>query len=155
MSDRSAPHDVPRIPLLAAGILVLASLAAVATARLAGFDARQVAPSPALAARDLRFEDRPDGTVAVRDARSGVIVDLLARGEDNFVRGTLRSLARARRLHGVSDDPPFRLSARADGRLTLEDPATATEIGLEAFGITNAAAFARFLHPQRTAQRGT
>ncbi len=149
-----ARHEVPRIPLMAASILVLVSLAAAATARLTGMDPHQVAPSPAVIARDLRFEDRPDGSVAVTDARTGALVAQLAKGEDNFVRGTLRSLARARRVHGVHEDPPVRLSALADGRLTLSDPATGTEIGLEAFGVTNAGAFARFLDPQRTAQRG-
>jgi putative photosynthetic complex assembly protein len=152
MSEASAHQDVPRIPLLAAAILVLVSLAAAATARLTGFDTRQVPPSAAVVARDLRFEDRPDGSVAVLDARTGATVDRLAPGADNFIRGTLRSLARARRMHGVTTDPPFRLSARADGRLTLEDPATGTEIGLEAFGVTNAGAFARFLTPRQVAQ---
>ena len=37
------------------------------------------------------------------------------------------------------------LIGRADGRLTLADPATGARIDLEAFGPTNAGVFARLL----------
>jgi putative photosynthetic complex assembly protein len=145
MSDPVAGRSFPRAPLIAAALLVTMSIAAVGAARYAQLDTSQVRPSPALASRDLRFEDRPDGSVAVRDARSGAQIGTLAPGADNFVRGTLRSLARARRMHSVTQDPPFQLTAHADGRLTLHDPATGTVLELAAFGITNAGAFARFL----------
>jgi putative photosynthetic complex assembly protein len=40
---------------------------------------------------------------------------------------------------------PFRLALHADGRLTLEDPATSRTIELQAFGPANSGAFARLL----------
>jgi putative photosynthetic complex assembly protein len=155
MSDPFGGRSFPRAPLIAAALLVTMSIAAVGAARYAQVDTAQVGPSPALVSRELRFEDRPDGSVAVRDARSNAQIDTLAPGADNFVRGTLRSLARERRLRSVTQDPPFQLTAHADGRLTLQDPATGTVLELAAFGVTNTGAFARFLeggapHPGRS-----
>jgi putative photosynthetic complex assembly protein len=94
--------------------------------------------------RQLRFEDRPDGAVAVIDADSGRLLDTL-QGEQGFLRGALRALARERRLRAVGAEPPFELSARSDGRLTLTDPSTGQRLDLEAFGPTNAGVFARLL----------
>ena len=46
------------------------------------------------------------------------------------------------------------LTARADGRLTLVDPATSERVDLESFGPTNAAVFAQLLAaPQPLAAR--
>lgn len=151
MSDPFGAHGVPRGPLLGAWGLVAITLVAVAVVRLTG-----TGPAPApldepVATRELRFEDRPGGGVAVYDARDGTFIDMLAAGGDGFVRGALRSLARERRGHGIGGEPPVRLSAHADGRLMLEDPATGRRIDLAAFGPTNSAAFARFLSSPRAA----
>ena len=72
-------------------------------------------------------------------------LEVLAVGGDGFVRGVLRGVARERRGRGLGSDLPVRLIARRDGTLALEDPATGRRIELNAFGATNAAAFARFL----------
>ncbi len=132
-----------RVPLAAAGALVLASLVAVAVVRQSGGPIGRP-DAAAVAARELRFEDRPDGGIAVLDATSGALIETV-QGEAGFVRGALRGLARERRRAGIGTLPPFRLVARADGRLTLSDPSTGQRIDLEAFGPTNAAAFARLL----------
>ena len=66
-------------------------------------------------------------------------------GENGFFRGALRGLARERRRAGLGSEQPFQLIGRADGRLTLTDPATGQRIDLESFGPTNAAVFARFM----------
>ena len=66
-------------------------------------------------------------------------------GEQGFIRGILRSMARQRRGEGLSAAQPFHLVAWADGRITLDDPATGERIELEAFGPTNAAVFATLL----------
>jgi len=134
----------PRGPLLGAGALVLFALLAVLGARLAGADPAAVA-GEALVVRELRFADRDDGAVAVFDGRSERAVAVLAPGSNGFLRATLRGLARERKRQGADPAVPFRLTGWADGRLTLEDPTTGRRIGLEAFGATNAAAFARLL----------
>ena len=94
--------------------------------------------------RELRFVDQPDGSISVVDARDERVVDSVV-GESGFIRGTLRSLARERRRQGIGAEQPFTLIARADGRLTLLDPATSRRVDLESFGPTNAGAFARML----------
>jgi putative photosynthetic complex assembly protein len=145
MSDPFADRPMPRAPLAGAVALVVLTLAAVAFVRLTGVGAESPPLAATVSERELRFADRPEGGVAVHDARDGALVAVLAPGGDGFVRGTLRALARERRSHGIGAGPPFRLAAHADGRLTLEDLATDRRIDLAAFGPTNAGAFARFL----------
>ena len=82
--------------------------------------------------------------IAVIDAASGRLLERV-QGEQGFLRGSLRALARERRMREVGALPPFELAARADGRLTLTDPATGARLDLESFGPTNAAVFARLL----------
>ena len=139
-----AAATLPRVPLIAAAALVLASLAAVAIVRLTGVGVAHYPDAAAVEVRELRFEDRSDGAIRVVDARDGSEVEVLV-GANGFVRGTLRGLARERRRQGIGADLPFRLIGRADGRLTLEDPATGRRVDLESFGPTNAAAFAHLM----------
>jgi putative photosynthetic complex assembly protein len=61
------------------------------------------------------------------------------------VRGTLRALARERYARGIGAEQPFSLIARADGGVTLYDPATRQKVDLDSFGPTNVAEFSRFL----------
>jgi putative photosynthetic complex assembly protein len=133
----------PRAPLIAIGSIVVATLLAVAAVRLSGMSIH-TPDAPARMTLMLRFEDRPDGSVAVLAAKDGHVIDTIV-GQSGFVRGTLRGLARERRREGIGDEPPFELISRADGRLTLIDPSTSRRIDLESFGPTNASSFARFL----------
>jgi putative photosynthetic complex assembly protein len=124
--------------------LVVFALTVLAT--LAG---RWVAQSPArdaqvVSERLLRFEDGPDGSISVLDASSGQPVEVL-RGEQGFVRGTLRGFARERRRAGVSSAAPLALQSLGDKRLVLRDPLSTHRVDLGAFGPDNAAAFARWL----------
>ena len=52
------------------------------------------------------------------------------------------------RIKEVNQTIPFELIARADGRLTLLDPATGNRIDLESFGKDNVIEFAVLLKPQ-------
>lgn len=140
----SARHEVlPRGVLVAIGVLVLVALAGTAFVRWSGVDIREP-DARTVASRELRFDDGADGSIVITDAASGRPAAQLS-GEQGFLRGTLRALARERRRAGVDAGPPFRLLARADGRLTLMDPVTGQRIDLESFGPTNAAVFARLL----------
>jgi putative photosynthetic complex assembly protein len=143
MSEISAQEQVPRAAVVGIALLLAASVLMVAAVRLSGVEMREP-DAPALITRSLRFEDRPDGSIAVIDAPSGRQVESIS-GEQGFLRGALRALARERRSRGLGAEQPFELIARSDGRLTLHDRATGERIDLESFGPTNAGAFARLL----------
>lgn len=146
-SGAPAPDSFPRWFLLGATALVLFSLASVGLVRLTGNgpDQRRAA-EPGTVERALRFEDRPDGSIAVVDGRTGALVASV-QGEQGFLRGALRALSRERRARGLGSEQPFQLVARPDGRLTLIDPVTDQRIDLESFGPTNAGKFASLLEP--------
>ncbi len=143
MSSSAGP-GFPRVPLYAAGALVLFMLLAVTLVRLTGIGVVHVVDAPVVETREFRFEDRPDGSIAVLDAHYHQI-DTVAPGSNGFLRGTLRGLARERKREGIGPDIPFRMVGHADGRLMLEDPGTGRRVDLGSFGPTNAAAFARLM----------
>lgn len=140
-----ASPPLPRLPLAAMGALVLVTLIGVAVVRLSGVSASQQADAPTTAERTLRFQDRSDGGIAVLDARSGAVLEVVAPGTNGFLRSAMRGLVRERKRQGQGPEMPFQLLGRADGRLTLQDPGTGRRIDLESFGPSNAAAFARLL----------
>ena len=146
-AGRAPAHATfPRGALLAAGALVLVTVIGVAAVRLSGVPIREPDAAAALT-RELRFEDRPDGSIAVFEGHAKVPFDSVT-GEAGFVRGTLRGLARERKRQGLGPEQPFELIGRADGRMTLVDPATGHIVDLESFGPTNAADFGRWLKPR-------
>lgn len=147
MSARPTPHPVqlPRPALIGMIALAVFALVAAAVVRLSGVDVREP-DAAAVMVRELCFDDLPDGSIAVTDARTGARVQTI-EGESGFLRGTLRGLARERKRAGFGPEAAFELIARADGRLTLKDPTTGRMVDLESFGPTNAAVFARLLGP--------
>jgi putative photosynthetic complex assembly protein len=152
MSARSRIRPFPRGALFGAAALVGLALACTGFARVSGIGTTHAPEAAAIASRDLRFEDRADGAVAVYDVGSDRVLDVLAPGTNGFVRGVLRGLARDRRREDIGSDPPFRLTRWDDGRLSIEDTATHQRIELVSFGPTNVAAFARLLHDRRASQ---
>ena len=173
-ATQPAPSDAhPRqrpLPLLAIAVLLMLAglIAVVAMVRsqatqsrqaMQGAGSEQAASAASIASasfansadsteirqlRVLRFDDAPDGSVAVIDVGSGELVQRF-EGEQGFLRGTLRAMARERRLHSLGAGQPFELILLRDGRLTLHDPATGMRIALESFGATNTGVFARLL----------
>ena len=148
---------VPRGPLWAAALLIIATLLGVATIRATGVDVSTRSQAAVVAQRVLHFEDQADGSVRVLEVKAGQAPQLLqvvGAGDGGFLRGALRALVRQRRAAGLGAEAPFVLTARADGRLTLVDPATNERVDLESFGPTNAALFAQLLaRPQPLAAR--
>ena len=133
----------PRIALVVAGVVIALTLGGVGVARWSGFDGRQQ-DAQTVSQRALYFKDQTDGGIAIVDAASGATLDTV-HGEQGFLRGTLRAVVRERKLRSLPSNAPLQLISRADGRLTLIDPATGSRIDLESFGPTNAAVFARWL----------
>jgi len=140
----------PRAPLIGLFAIVGLSLAAAVAGRMTHTSAVEPPTGALVAARDLRFADGADGSVVITDARDGSPVDVLT-GENGFIRGTLRGLARTRRSEGIGSEDPFHLASWSDGRLTLDDPATGRHLELQAFGSSNTEVFGRLL----TAHGGT
>lgn len=140
------PDSFPRwILYFSAGIIAF-SLISVGLIRITGNGPDQLAAAPTVQ-RSLVFEDQKDGGVRVADGVSGQTLTVLY-GEQGFVRGALRALARERFSRGIGSAQPFDLIARVDGRVTLMDPSTGQRVDLESFGPTNTAEFARFLAMQ-------
>jgi len=144
-----APY-FPRAPLIGMFALVGLSLVAAVAGRMTNTGVVETTGS-VVAARDLRFSDGADGSVVITDAKDGAPVEVLT-GENGFVRGTLRGLARTRRSEGIGSEDSFHLASWSDGRLTLDDPATGRHIELQAFGSLNTEVFGRLLSMHGAAQ---
>lgn len=142
-APRSAPNPLPRWAPRAAVLLLAVLLVGVAALRLTGF-APASGAGAAVSARLLTFNDTPDGGVRVADAGSDTTVQVL-HGEQGFLRGVLRGLARERRANGIGAAAPYRLSLHSEGRLLITCTQTGRFIDLAAFGPDNAAVFARWL----------
>ena len=145
MSAAAEHPPFPRAILAFAGAAIGLSIALAAFGRITG--AADSAPTaPPVASRDLLFMDRSDGAVVVFDAADQAApITVVAPETNGFLRATMRGLARQRLRADAGREIPFRLTAWADGRLTLEDPMTGRRVEMEAFGITNGEAFAHLL----------
>ena len=145
LHEAPPPVRFARAPLFALFGMVIATVVTVAVVRLTGVGAMHVPESAAVAAREFRFEDRPDGSIVVLDASGTRLVETVAPGSNGFLRGTMRGLARERMRQQVSPALPFTMIGRADGGLTLVDPGTGRHVDLGSFGPANAAVFARIM----------
>ena len=95
---------------------------------------------------DLVMQDHDDGSITVTQAGTGAFISTIAPETNGFLRTLLMGQVRERQREDMgSPTIPFHLTRWSDGRLTLTDAATHQLIELEAFGHTNAEAFARLL----------
>ncbi len=140
----------PRTPLIAAILLVVASLVVVGGSRaglLGSPVSRASAEATATATADLRFQDQVDGGVIVTAV--GGRTQVIPPATGGFVRGVVRGMVRDRKSRGIGQEPVFRLTEWSDGRLTLEDTATRRSFNLNAFGPDNRQAFETMLQDAR------
>lgn len=145
MTDRVATDRFPPLPLAAAATLVIAALAATLMARTWDIGKTKLNYGEPASTRDLRFEDRADGAIAVVSHDSGEMVELITPGNKGFVRMVMRGLARDRQTQGLGPEQPFTLTRWTNGRLTISDATTARQIELSGFGKDNVNAFAKLL----------
>jgi putative photosynthetic complex assembly protein len=143
--DSSNYVSFPKFPLYLVGAGLASMLLLVAAIRYTEIGTSYVSTAAPQNERALRFEDRADGSLAVVDASTAAVVEVLAPGTNGFVRGALRGLVRERKRSAIGAEVPFVLAAREDGRLTLDDPTTNRQIDLKSFGATNAAVFEKML----------
>lgn len=133
----------PRATLWSAAALVLLSLLAVAVGHGTQRGLSRMPTSAAVETRDLRFEDRAEGTIVIYREGESRLAEVLPAGGNGFLRGVLRGLARERKRQAGAAHAPFRLTRFADGRLTVADPITGRSVDVAAFGPDNYGAFAR------------
>ena len=108
--------------------------------------------APLVKSTNLIFKDDSNGDILVevlgseteKSSVSSVKV-LRFSGEQGFLRGTLRALARDRRVRNLSPEAPFVLALDQDGRLAITDTLTNKGIDLVAFGTDNLAVFEQLL----------
>lgn len=139
---------IPTPILIGAGFMVVTAMvfASVSKRLPAGTERPVWAPAPISAVveeetRDLRFEDRPDGSVAVIDADQNTAIATFEPGTNGFARVVLRGMAKERIGMGGNENQAFRLRRTEEGGLALGDLATGREIHLTAFGEASLAAF--------------
>ncbi len=137
------PSGLPRGVLLGAGALMAFTIVTAGAVRLSGQGALQAPEGRVVETLSLKFEDRDDGAVVVRISRTGDLIFVAQPGTNGFMRATVRGLVRERKRSGIGDGTPFVLEHWDDGRLSLEDRTTGRSVALEAFGATNARAFAQ------------
>lgn len=145
----SHEHDAPTVPraaLIGAASLIAFAVVAAGSARIWHWHAATPMPVTALQSVRVRFLDRPDGGVEIRDAdHSNDVLRQIPPGTNGFLRGVMRGLARTRRAEHVAPEIPFTLTRWADGEMTLTDTGTGQRLSLEVFGMDNARVFASLL----------
>jgi len=148
-SPPSESRTLPRGLLLGASALILFSLVSVGAARMTDIGTVHMPKAEAVEALSLRFEDTDDGGVAVRDARDEKVIYTVAPGTNGFIRATIRGLVRERKRDDIGAATPFTLTHWSDGTMSLQDSTTGRRVSLEAFGPTNAQAFAQLFAARR------
>jgi putative photosynthetic complex assembly protein len=136
---------VPRKAIIGAGLVLAITMAFAAYGSITGLNLPGKPDSEPTTSVEIRVEDRSDGSVAVYNANSGALIETVAPGENGFIRGAMRALARQRQMQDIGARPPFKLTLWENGRLSLKDTATGERLFLEAYGKTNRDAFAELL----------
>ena len=124
-------------------------VAVVGAMRLAGYGPSTPVDDQPLASLVLKVEDAANGTVVVRNASTGEVIQEFHRAEGSFLRATFRALVNDRRRKGTTEQGDFRLEQHANGRLYLIDEATGKRLTLNAYGPDNSAVFAAFMSNQK------
>ena len=148
----AASGALPRGLLYGASALVGMALILTCAARLSDVGTLHMPKEQVIQSLSLRFEDRNDGSVAVRDAGNDQIIYTVAPGTNGFIRATVRGLAQEREREGIGSETPFTLTHWSDGTMSLADPTIGRRVSLDAFGPTNAEAFAQLFSARSQAQ---
>jgi putative photosynthetic complex assembly protein len=139
-------RSFPRKVLLGAAAVLVFAIGATIFGQTTGIGVvRNPVMSPVMI-RDIIITELSGDRLAVADAATRETIETIAPDKDGFIRGAMRGLNRARMQRNLPLDTPWRLIRWDNGRLTLSDTATGQRVELDAFGKTNAAAFARFLN---------
>jgi putative photosynthetic complex assembly protein len=136
-------QGVPLGVLIAAAVLLVFTVTASLYSRTSGVGRVALQGATPYQTLQLFFDDKPNGSVEIRDASRGGVIYVVEPGLGGFVRATLRTFANARKRGDIGSATPFRLIRWSDGTVSLDDPTTGRSVGLDAFGPANAGAFAQ------------
>ncbi|WP_420346297.1 photosynthetic complex assembly protein PuhC [Pelagibius sp.] len=148
-TNHKQTETIPRPVLLAAGAMVVLAIALAGFGQISGLGRVALPEAEAVASRELHFEQRSDGEVVVLGSDGVVAVNPEGAG---FLLGIARGLGRERLLRGADPNAPFTLTRWSDGRLSLLDRETGSEIELSAFGPDNRRLLAALLYAETAAQ---
>ncbi|MBU1210348.1 MAG: hypothetical protein KJ587_03625 [Alphaproteobacteria bacterium] len=146
MKRRQPVETVPRKALIAAGLLVGFSLAAVTAARLTGYKWDWKPAGTVVATRAIEFVAGDNGGVKVKDARTGEILGSYTFTENAFMRTVMLGLRKERAIVAGNRGEPFNIEQWNDGRVTVSDPVSGRHFELAAFGHHQVEAFADLLN---------
>jgi len=128
---------IPRVLLRAMALMVLATLALVTYAVITDRPHEgQIMTAPAIAAKMIQINARPDGGTEILDLDGSVLVSTPS-DKDGFVTVVRRALDFNRHRAGVDTNPPVELVRFADGRVGLRDEASGWKMNLVGFGQDN------------------
>jgi putative photosynthetic complex assembly protein len=154
MSEHAAESAIPPGILIGAGALLAFTMLAVLVGRTEDVGITRMPEASPVASVALTVADRPDGAILLQDAGTRRLIETVEPGRDGFLRATLRGFGQARLRAGLTAEQPFVLTRYDDGTLALSDESTGRRVNLEAFGATNAGAFAKLL-PKRVSTEDT
>jgi len=149
IKDAGNSGGLPSGVIYGAAALVGFALLSAGFGRITDIGAVHMPAERSVEALSLRFEDQDNGGVAIRDVQDGNVIYIVQPGTNGFIRATVRGLVRERKRSGVGEEPPFLLTHWSDGTVSLEDKSTNRRVSLEAFGPTNAQAFAQLFAARR------
>lgn len=136
---------VPRALVIGMFGLMAATLALVSFARITDQPLRGVPAASAIVKEmPISLIGSRSGQVTVEDA-NGIEIAASARDNAGFIDVIWNSIARERKVQGVTDNQALRLVRRENGHTAIIDPATGWSIELIGYGKDNVAAFARLL----------
>ena len=135
----------PRFPAYLVGAFLAFTLTLIVVSNYTGVGTLKVGMGQPMEMRDLAFTRDVEGSLVVRDAANGRMLDVIREGTPSFVPGAIRGLAYDRRARRADQAAAYRLIHWDSGQLTLTDLATGQKVLLNAFGRDNMLAFGRYL----------
>lgn len=150
MSVSTTSQDIIPSRVFAAIVAGLVGVVAlVAVMRLGSTGGETVPAGAPQSSLDIKVEDGSAGSVIVKNATSGQVIQVFKAGEGAFLRATFRALINDRRHKGLPAEGDFRLEADSAGQLNLIDGVTGKRLVLNAYGPDNSAVFAAFMSNQK------
>ncbi len=138
-------RPIPKPILIGAALVAIGALSAIGFGRVTGVGLAETPQIASIVHRDIKLSERPDGSVAILDARNDAVLTESGIGEGSFAIEALRNMQRNRARKGVGGSVPFVVALKSDGRLVVEDPETLQQVELRAFGERQTQAFADML----------